>query len=296
MVNMDLFHGPESAAHPGRTPRALRGALPGPSPACRRRWRWPSRSCPGDFMTHVAKEMLVSSAGAPTTACSTRGGVLVNSAGGRFTRMRTPFAPSGRSPWPASPGRPPLLVFDHRVAEQFRKWPNFIATAPGIAYAYLDDCRRFPARHLRRSRKPRGALQRALRSPKGEFRRTVTAYNERRRGGGRMLDPWGRQGVRGPARPSPLLQCWGRLRRSSRRPTGGYGISTRFEVLREDGSVISRVSTRPGRRGRGGWCMRAMRLRAGLGVRVGAGSPEGRPPTAAGAGEDAREGGLTSDT
>jgi hypothetical protein len=30
-------------------------------------------------------------------------------------------------------------VIDAQIAAQFSGWPNFISTAPGIAYAYLDD-------------------------------------------------------------------------------------------------------------------------------------------------------------
>ncbi len=34
------------------------------------------------------------------------------------------------------------IVFDSQCAEQLRSWPNFVSTAPGVAYAYLDDYRR----------------------------------------------------------------------------------------------------------------------------------------------------------
>lgn len=34
------------------------------------------------------------------------------------------------------------IVFGSKCAEQLRSWPNFVSTAPGVAYAYLDDYRR----------------------------------------------------------------------------------------------------------------------------------------------------------
>jgi len=34
------------------------------------------------------------------------------------------------------------LVFDGRLARKFSAWPCFVSTAPGVAYAYLDDYRR----------------------------------------------------------------------------------------------------------------------------------------------------------
>ena len=35
------------------------------------------------------------------------------------------------------------VVFDAAVAHRFEQWPNFVSTAPGVAYAYLSDYRRY---------------------------------------------------------------------------------------------------------------------------------------------------------
>jgi succinate dehydrogenase/fumarate reductase flavoprotein subunit len=35
-----------------------------------------------------------------------------------------------------------FIVFDSQIAKRFDAWPNFISTAPGIAYAYLSDYRK----------------------------------------------------------------------------------------------------------------------------------------------------------
>lgn len=40
------------------------------------------------------------------------------------------------------PGNEAYIVFDDAVARLYSQWPNFISTAPGVAYAYLDDYRR----------------------------------------------------------------------------------------------------------------------------------------------------------
>ena len=34
------------------------------------------------------------------------------------------------------------ILLDSRIAESFKEWPNYISTAPGVAYAYLPDYRR----------------------------------------------------------------------------------------------------------------------------------------------------------
>ena len=43
---------------------------------------------------------------------------------------------------PRQPGGVGYIVFDERIARQFSAWPHFISTAPGVAYAYMDDYRR----------------------------------------------------------------------------------------------------------------------------------------------------------
>jgi fumarate reductase flavoprotein subunit len=43
---------------------------------------------------------------------------------------------------PMTPARQGYIVFDAKCAQQLRSWPNFVSTAPGVAYAYLDDYRR----------------------------------------------------------------------------------------------------------------------------------------------------------
>jgi len=42
----------------------------------------------------------------------------------------------------AAPGGEAFVVFDGAIAARFREWPHYVSTAPGIAYAYLDDYRR----------------------------------------------------------------------------------------------------------------------------------------------------------
>jgi len=43
---------------------------------------------------------------------------------------------------PDQPGKVAYILLDQKKAAQFSAWPHFISTAPGVAYAYLDDYRR----------------------------------------------------------------------------------------------------------------------------------------------------------
>jgi succinate dehydrogenase/fumarate reductase flavoprotein subunit len=64
--------------------------------------------------------------------------VLVNREGRRFADEKNGPARAV----PMQPEKLAFIAFDESIAERFQAWPYFISTAPGIAYAYLDDYRR----------------------------------------------------------------------------------------------------------------------------------------------------------
>ena len=75
---------------------------------------------------------------APATALFEDGARLVNQKGERFGDERQ--GPSLRLP--DQPGKVGWILIDAAIAHRYQAWPHFISTAPGIAYAYLDDYRR----------------------------------------------------------------------------------------------------------------------------------------------------------
>ena len=75
---------------------------------------------------------------APEPSLLRAGAILVNREGKRFAdELDRPELAVSRQP-----GKEAFLVFDHSVAGAFEQWPNFVSTAPGIAYAYLKDYKR----------------------------------------------------------------------------------------------------------------------------------------------------------
>jgi succinate dehydrogenase/fumarate reductase flavoprotein subunit len=72
---------------------------------------------------------------APSPALFEAGAVLVNARGERFGDERD------RPAWrvPEQPGRQAWIVLDAALAAKFSAWPDFVSTAPGIAYAYIPD-------------------------------------------------------------------------------------------------------------------------------------------------------------
>ncbi|WP_128598367.1 FAD-dependent oxidoreductase [Paraburkholderia kirstenboschensis] len=88
------------------------------------------------FRPFITKFMTASLA--PEPSLLRAGAILVNRRGARFAdELNKPELQVSNQP-----NKEAFLVFDDRVAQMFEKWPNFVSTAPGISYAYLDDYRR----------------------------------------------------------------------------------------------------------------------------------------------------------
>jgi succinate dehydrogenase/fumarate reductase flavoprotein subunit len=80
----------------------------------------------------------VTTALAPSPALFEAGALLVNREGKRFGDERD--RPAYRVP--DQPGKEAFILMDGALARRFSAWPDFISTAPGVAYAYLPDYRR----------------------------------------------------------------------------------------------------------------------------------------------------------
>ncbi len=80
----------------------------------------------------------VTTALAPSLDLFAAGAILINKRGERFAdELNQPaFAV------PDQPDKVGYILLDRRLVEMFSAWPHFISTAPGVAYAYVDDYRR----------------------------------------------------------------------------------------------------------------------------------------------------------
>ncbi len=96
-----------------------------------------SKLLPEGVFKRLANHILITR-GAPNDALYREGAILVNNLGDRFTNeLEDPSIPISKQP----DGRA-YIVFDNCVAKKFSSWPYFISTAPGIAYAYIQDYER----------------------------------------------------------------------------------------------------------------------------------------------------------
>lgn len=148
------------------------------------------------------------------------GAILVNRNGERYTdELGRPNLDTAKQP-----GRSAWIVFDHHVAKKFSAWPHYVSTAPGVAYAYLDDYRRNRA-DIYHEAATVAALARSIGVPEATLTRTLGDYNV----GGR--------GAR-PALEAAPYHALGPVRSYIIFTDGGLQVTERLEVVRADGTVI----------------------------------------------------------
>ena len=148
------------------------------------------------------------------------GAILVNSGGERFTDEL------GEAAYAVArqPGRIAYVLFDGAIAAKFSGWPYYISTAPGVAYAYLDDYRR-NRRDIYHRADSLEALARSMNVPPDQLVKTVADYNA------------GGCGNR-PAFAQPPYYALGPVKSYVVFTDGGLKVTERLEVTRADGSVI----------------------------------------------------------
>ncbi len=115
----------------------------------------------------------VTTALAPSADLFAEGALLINKRGERFTDECDKPAYA----LPDQPDKVGYILLDKRMAELFSAWPHFISTAPGVAYAYVDDYRR-NRRDIFNPAPSLDALATMLRLPAAALSETVRKYNE----------------------------------------------------------------------------------------------------------------------
>ena len=81
-----------------------------------------------------------------------------------------------------------FIVFDQTIAKRFDAWPNFISTAPGIAYAYLRDYRA-ARRDIYYEAGSIAALATKIEADPATMQQSVDTHNQRSGNAGRLVEP-----------------------------------------------------------------------------------------------------------
>ena len=135
ILNGDVALGPEIRFRPPAKMNIVRKLPP---------WLWLARAVRWSI-DHVPARLLrpfvlgfLTTALMPSLDLYRQGALLINRNGERFSDETE--NPSDRMP--DQPDGEAFVVMDSELASAFQAWPNFVSTAPGIAYAYIDDYRR----------------------------------------------------------------------------------------------------------------------------------------------------------
>ncbi len=135
IVNGDLALGPELRFVPPQK-RSLLLSLP-PWPLLANLMAWSLDKMPSALLRPFVMSF-VTTALAPSPDLFAAGAILVNQRGERFAdELEKPAYAL-----PDQPDKVGYILLDRRLANLFSGWPHFISTAPGVAYAYVEDYRR----------------------------------------------------------------------------------------------------------------------------------------------------------
>jgi fumarate reductase flavoprotein subunit len=135
VVRPDLVpHGTPRFAIPKHC--GIAGTLPASRPMTRA-MKWAMKILPQRLLRPFVMRAAMTAL-APERALYDAGAIIVNHSGKRFVDERGAIGDAIAK----QENGEAFVVFDGAVAKRFSAWPNFVSTAPGIAYAYVDDYRR----------------------------------------------------------------------------------------------------------------------------------------------------------
>lgn len=135
VINGDLALGPELRFVPPQK-RNLLLNLP-PWPLLANLMAWSLDKMPPALLRPFVMSF-VTTALAPSPDLFAEGAILINKNGERFTDELDKPAYA----LPDQPDKSGYILLDKRAADLFSGWPHFVSTAPGVAYAYVEDYRR----------------------------------------------------------------------------------------------------------------------------------------------------------
>ncbi|MGE0767248.1 MAG: FAD-dependent oxidoreductase [Hyphomicrobiaceae bacterium] len=214
VVNGDIIRGPIMRFVPPERESLLR-RLP-PQRWLARTLALAQRYLPAAIQRPFAMSFLVTALG-PSRGLFEAGAILVNAQGHRFTdELGNPSAAV-----PSQPGRLAYIVMDARVAAQFSAWPNFVSTAPGVAYAYLADYKR-SRRDIYHEAATTAALASALDMPAANLAASIASATRN----GRPAPADGPCVALGPVKSYVVFT------------DGGLRVTERLEILGSDGTPV----------------------------------------------------------
>ena len=169
----------------------------------------------------------------PEDSLLDNGAILVNREGRRFTDERA--SPEREIAVAAQPEKIAYIVLDERLIDVYSEWPNFISTAPEIAYAYVADYLKLrPDVAAEAGSLAELARTRAL--PADGLRQTIEQFNQY--AGSDGPDPFGRTGDSHPLAGGRWVLL-GPVKAYFTTTEGGAAVDEQMQVLDPDGQPIA---------------------------------------------------------
>ena len=169
------------------------------------------------YMMHFVTSVLV-----PSADLFRSGTILINKRGERF--IDESINPAGNTtPSPVLANQPDqagYLLLDAKIVEKFSKWPFAVSSAPGIAWAYMQDYRRSRKDIFHEARSV-AALAQKIGVPAQTLEKTVADYNN---------SVQGAAGDRQPLDRGPFV-AMGPVKVFINYSDSGLAVSSRHEVL-----------------------------------------------------------------
>jgi succinate dehydrogenase/fumarate reductase flavoprotein subunit len=218
IVNGDIMLGPRLRFAPPKAPSLL-GKLP-QSRLLSGAADVVSRYLPGVLARPVLMSFVQTALGVERSLFN-NGAIMVNAQGDRFVDELT-------TPAEALVEQNPQIgyvILDARIARLYSRWPNFISTAPGVAYAYIQDYRRNRL-DITREEKELDLLARGIGMSAGRLTTTLAESNKEAAATGRpqLLEP--PYIALGPVKPYVVLA------------DASLRVTLKLEVLGSDGAPI----------------------------------------------------------
>ncbi|MGZ0171833.1 MAG: FAD-dependent oxidoreductase [Planctomycetales bacterium] len=220
LLNMDVTYGPELrfVPPPGRTFQQLL-----PTSGLGARIMGQLLPFVPQFVINAMIRRLLVTWQHPENSLFDDGAILVNRNGRRFCDET--LWPDREIAVAAQPGKECFILVDRSLATRYSQWPNFISTAPKIAYAYVADYVRLrPDIAIQNASLEAIARQRGI--PPTVLRQTVAESNEQRTSNRQSPFDEGQWTLLGPAKAYFTTT------------EGGAAINKQFQTLDKHGNPI----------------------------------------------------------
>ncbi len=229
LVNMDITYGPEIRfVPPQRKPLLQR--LPAGGVLNRLMGRL-MPFAPKPIVNYIVKQQLVTWQH-PEDSLFDDGAILLNNQGRRFCNEKV--YPGREIAIANQPDKICYILLDKRLIGRYSEWPNFISTAPEIAYAYVNDYLRLRP-DVALSKKSVEDIAVAAGMPSDAVQSTIDDYN--RYAVGETPDPFGRTGDTSPLSGDRWVLL-GPARSWFTTTEGSPAINDNMQVLDQDDQPI----------------------------------------------------------